>query len=181
MGAIRVIRGILAAIWCCLLALSLWLTVQRQVFQQEEISLAGVTLAPVEGDVMSPTLREGDLAVAVSPSGQEPPYAMGDMVLALDGKATRLVGTVDGEFIARGDGESPDKEALLPGGDILGKVVVALPGAGRVYQFLSSLWGPPVVLVVGVLLLALPSLFGLGREPAGAPAQEQPGKYRPRH
>ena len=60
MGAIRVIRGILAAIWCCLLPLSLWLTVQRQVFQQEEISLAGVTLAPVEGDAMSPTLREGD-------------------------------------------------------------------------------------------------------------------------
>ena len=129
MGAIRVIRGILAAIWCCLLALSLWLTVQRQVFQQEEISLAGVTLAPVEGDAMSPTLREGDLAVAVSPSGQEPPYAMGDMVLALDGKATRLVGTVDGEFIARGDGESPDKEALLPHGNIVGKVVAVLPGA----------------------------------------------------
>src|SRR5699024_6749424 len=109
-----------------LLALSLWLTVQRQVFQQEEISLAGVTLAPVEGDAMSPTLREGDLAVAMSPSGQEPPYAMGDMVLALDGKATRLVGTVDGEFIARGDGESPDKEALLPHGKIVGKVVAVL-------------------------------------------------------
>ena len=57
----------------------------------------------------------------------------------------------------------------------------ALPGGGEVWGFLSSLWGPPVVLVVGVLLLALPSLFGLRREPAGAPAQEQPGKYRPRH
>ena len=57
----------------------------------------------------------------------------------------------------------------------------ALPGGGEVWGFLSSLWGPPVVLVVGVLLLALPSLFGLGREPAGTPAQEQPGKYRPRH
>ena len=60
-------------------------------------------------------------------------------------------------------------------------LIAALPGGGEVWGFLSSLWGPPVVLVVGVLLLALPSLFGLGREPAGAPAQEQPGKYRPRH
>ena len=123
------------------------------------------------------------MAVAVSRSGYEPPYSLGDAVLCVDGTFQRLVGTVYGDFvfIARGDGEPQDKEALLPGGDILGKVVVALPGAGRVYQFLSSLWGPPVVLVVGVLLLALPSLFGLGREPAGAPAQEQPGKYRPRH
>ena len=65
--------------------------------------------------------------------------------------------------------------------DIQGAVIAALPGGGEVWGFLSSLWGPPVVLVVGVLLLALPSLFGLGREPAGTPAQEQPGKYRPRH
>lgn len=176
MGAIRVIRGILAAIWCCLLALSLWLTVQRQVFQQEEISLAGVTLAPVEGDAMSPTLREGDLAVAMSHSGQEPPYGMGDMVLALDGKATRLVGTVDGEFIARGDGESPDKEALLPHGNIVGKVVAILPGAAGFVEFLSALWGPPVVLAAGILLLGLPTFLGLGKL-----VSEKAGPYRGRH
>ena len=183
MGAIKVLRAVLGVILCALLGMSLWLTVQRQVFHQEELAVGGLVLAPVEGDAMAPALRDGDMAVAVSRSGYEPPYSLGDVVLCVDGTFQRLVGTVYGDFvfIARGDGEPQDKEALLPGGDILGKVVVALPGAGRVYQFLSSLWGPPVVLVVGVLLLALPSLFGLGREPADAPAQEQPGKYRPRH
>ncbi len=183
MGAIKGLRVVLAVLLCLVLGGSLWLTVQRQVFHQEELAVGGLILAPVEGDAMAPALRDGDMAVAVSRSGYEPPYSLGDAVLCVDGTFQRLVGTVYGDFvfIARGDGEPQDKEALLPGGDILGKVVVALPGGGEVWGFLSSLWGPPVVLVVGVLLLALPSLFGLGREPKGAPAQEQPGKYRPRH
>ena len=117
---------------------------------------------------MSPTLREGDLAVAMSPSGQEPPYGMGDMVLALDGKATRLVGTVDGE--------SPDKEVLLPQGNIVGKVVAVLPGAAGFVEFLSALWGPPVVLAAGILLLGLPTFLGLGK-----PVSEKAGPYRGRH
>ena len=140
MGAIKGLRVVLAALLCLVLGGSLWLTVQRQVFHQEELAVGGLILAPVEGDAMAPALRDGDMAVAVSRSGYEPPYSLGDAVLCVDGTFQRLV-----------------------------------------YQFLSSLWGPLVVLVVGVLLLALPSLFGLGREPAGAPAQEQPGKYRPRH
>ena len=111
-------------------------------------------------------------------------YAIGEPGLfgaLYDAGFTRLVGSVEGDFIARGDAQGEEAEALLPTADIQGAVIAALPGGGEVWGFLSSLWGPPVVLVVGVLLLALPSLFGLGREPAGTPAQEQPGKYRPRH
>ena len=40
---------------------------------------------------------------------------------------------------------------------------------------------PALLAVVGILLLALPSLLGLGREPRERPPREQPGKYRPRH
>ena len=147
---------VLAVLLSLVLGGSLWLTVQRQVFHQEELAVGGLILAPVEGDAMSPALEQGSLAVAVPRES----YQLGDVVLCGAG-FTRLVGSVEG--------------------DIQGAVIAALPGGGEVWGFLSSLWGPPVVLVVGVLLLALPSLFGLGREPAGAPAQEQPGKYRPRH
>lgn len=180
MGAIKALRALLGVLLCALLALSLWLTAQRQVFHQEELAVGGLILAPVEGDAMSPALRDGDMAVAVSRSGYEPPYSLGDAVLCVDGTFRRLVGTVYGDFvfIARGDGEPQDKEALLPGGDILGKVVVALPGAGRVYQFLSSWWGPPAVLAAGALLLSLPALLGLGRDPDAPPKR---GRHRGRH
>ena len=170
MGAIKGLRVVLAVLLCLVLGGSLWLTVQRQVFHQEELAVGGLILAPVEGDAMAPALEQGSLAVAVPRED----YQLGDVVL-YDAGFTRLVGSVEGDFIARGDAQGEEAEALLPTADIQGAVIAALPGGGEVWGFLSSLWGPPVVLVVGVLLLALPSLFGLGREPAGAPAQEQPG------
>ena len=162
MGAIKGLRVVLAVLLCLVLGGSLWLTVQRQVFHQEELAVGGLILAPVEGDAMSPALEQGSLAVAVPRED----YQLGDVVL-YDAGFTRLVGSVEGDFIARGDAQGEEAEALLPTADIQGAVIAALPGGGEVWGFLSSLWGPPVVLVVGVLLLALPSLFGLGREPAG--------------
>lgn len=176
MGAIKALRALLGVLLCALLALSLWLTAQRQVLGREEAELFGYTLKAVETSAMEPALPQGGLAaVAASPS-----YELGDPVLCGDGTFQRLVGTVYGDFvfIARGDGEPQDKEALLPGGDILGKVVVALPGAGRVYQFLSSWWGPPAVLAAGALLLFLPALLGLGRDPDAPPKR---GRHRGRH
>ena len=70
MGAIKGLRIALGIILVLVLGISVWLTVQRQVLHQEEISLGSVTLVPVEEDAMSPALREGDLAVAVSRAGE---------------------------------------------------------------------------------------------------------------
>ena len=178
MGAIKALRALLGVLLCALLALSLWLTAQRQVFHQEELAVGGLILAPVEGDAMSPALRDGDMAVAVSRSGYEPPYSLGDPVLCVDGTLTRLVGAVDGDFIARGDGQGEEAEALLSPGDIRGKVAALVPGAAGVYGFLSSWWGPPAVLAAGALLLSLPALLGLGRDPDAPPKR---GRHRGRH
>lgn len=185
MGAIKVLRAVLGVILCLALGASLWLTVQRQVFRQEQVTLAGATLRPVEEDTMAPAFTRGDLALAVP--GES--YQLGDAVLCVDGTFQRLVGSTDGDFIARGDSQGEEAEALLPPEQIQGRVVAALPGAGRVYQFLSSWWGTAVVLAVGALLLALPSVLGLGRAPASEQREprpekqpkQQPGKYRPRH
>ncbi len=174
MGAIKALRALLGVLLCALLALSLWLTAQRQVFHQEELAVGGLILAPVEGDAMEPALPQGGLAaVAASPS-----YELGDPVLCGDGTLTRLVGAVDGDFIARGDGQGEEAEALLSPGDIRGKVAALVPGAAGVYGFLSSWWGPPAVLAAGALLLSLPALLGLGRDPDAPPKR---GRHRGRH
>ena len=73
------------------------------------------------------------------------------------------------------------EEARLSPAELQGEVAASLPGAGRIAVFLGSPWGLAAVLVVGILLLALPSLLGLGREPRERSPREQPGKYRPRH
>ena len=126
MGAIK---GVLAALLCLVLGGSLWLTVQRQVFHQEELAVGGLILAPVEGDAMSPALEQGSLAVAVPRED----YQLGDVVL-YDAGFTRLVGSVEGDFIARGDAQGEEAEAPAGGagcgGAAAGAAKPVRPGAG---------------------------------------------------
>lgn len=161
MGAIKVLRAVLGVILCVLLGMSLWLTVQRQVFHKEELELLGVVVSPVTEDTMAPALEAGDVAVVVSGGD----CSLGDAVLCQDGSFQRLVGSVDGEFIARGDSQSQEDEALLPAEQIRGRVTGVVPGGQGVWAFFGSLWGPLVILVAGIVLLALPALLGLGRYP----------------
>lgn len=171
MGAIKGLRAVLGIILCLALGISVWLTVQGQVFHQEQVSLGGLTFRPVEEEAMAPTLAPGDLAV-ILPREE---YALGDAVLCRREEETsflRLVGTSGDSFIVRGDGEEEGGETLLAPDAIQGEVAAALPGAGTVYEFLGSWWGVPVILVVGILLLALPTLLGLGKVPRDAAPEE---------
>lgn len=171
MGAIKVLRGVIGVILCLVLGVSVWLTVERQVFHHSEVALGQVTLRPVADDAMAPVLHQGDLALTMATGN----YQMGDAVLCGDGEFRRLVGTVEDSFIARGDGEGEEAETLLTAQDVKGEVLASLPGAGLVMDYLGAPWGAPSVLVVGILLVVLPSLLGLGRKPSGRkPSAPQP-------
>ena len=171
MGAIKVLRGVIGVILCLVLGVSVWLTVERQVFHHSEVALGQVTLRPVADDAMAPVLHQGDLALTMATGN----YQMGDAVLCGDGEFRRLVGTVEDSFIARGDGEGEEAETLLTAQDVKGEVLASLPGAGLVMDYLSAPWGAPSVLVVGILLVVLPSLLGLGRRLSGRrPSAPQP-------
>ena len=176
MGAIKVLRGVIGVILCLVLGASVWLTVERQVFHHSEVALGQVTLRPVAGDAMAPALHQGDLTLTMATGN----YQMGDAVLCGDGEFRRLVGTVEGSFIARGDGEGEEAETLLTAQDVKWEVLASLPGAGLVMDYLSAPWGAPSVLVVGILLVVLPSLLGLGRRPSGRrPSGRRPSGCEP--
>ena len=176
MGAIKVLRGVIGVILCLVLGVSVWLTAERQVFHHPEVALGQVTLRPVADDAMAPVLHQGDLALTMATGN----YQMGDAVLCGDGEFRRLVGTVEDSFIARGDGEGEEAETLLTAQDVKGEVLASLPGAGLVMDYLSAPWGAPSVLVVGILLVVLPSLLGLGRRPSGRrPSGRKPSAPQP--
>lgn len=176
MGAIKVLRGVIGVILCLVLGVSVWLTVERQVFHHSEVALGQVTLRPVADDAMAPVLHQGDLALTMATGN----YQMGDAVLCGDGEFRRLVGTVEDSFIARGDGEGEEAETLLTAQDVKGEVLASLPGAGLVMDYLGAPWGAPSVLVVGILLVVLPSLLGLGRRLSGRkPSGRKPSAPQP--
>ena len=66
MGAIKALRALLGVLLCALLALSLWLTAQRQVLGREEAQLFGYTLKAVETSAMEPALPQGGLAAVAA-------------------------------------------------------------------------------------------------------------------
>lgn len=104
MGAIKAMRALLGVILCLVLGMSIWLVSQRQVLEQEEVSLFGLTLRQVKDTSMAPALSPGDLAVTVP----REEYGLGDAVLCQDQEGKffqRLVGSTGDSFIARGDGE----------------------------------------------------------------------------
>ena len=193
MGAIKALRALLGLILCLVLGVSVWLTVQGQVFHQEETAVAGMIFRPVEESSLEPTLTGGDLAV-IQPRGE---YAMGEIVLCQEEEKDSflLLAGINGEtFIVQEKDE--ETQRLLSPEAIRGKVVAALPGAGTVYEFLGSWWGAPVILVVGILLLALPTLLGVRKPSRRASAEEisteerpavqktvreKPGRYKSRH
>ena len=170
------LRGVIGVILCLVLGVSVWLTVERQVFHHSEVALGQVTLRPVADDAMAPVLHQGDVALTMATGN----YQMGDAVLCGDGEFRRLVGTVEDSFIARGDGEGEEAETLLTAQDVKGEVLASLPGAGLVMDYLGAPWGAPSVLVVGILLVVLPSLLGLGRKPSGRkPSGRKPSAPQP--
>ena len=193
MGAIKALRALLGLILCLVLGVSVWLTFQGQVFHQEETAVAGMIFRPVEESSLEPTLTGGDLAV-IQPREE---YAMGEIVLCQEEEKDSfllLAGTNGENFIVQEKDE--ETQRLLSPEAIRGKVVAALPGAGTVYEFLSSWWGAPVILVVGILLLALPTLLGVRKPSRRASAEEisteerpavektvreKPGRYKSRH
>jgi hypothetical protein len=176
MGAIKALRALLGLILCLVLGVSVWLTVQGQVFHQEETAVAGMIFRPVEESSLEPTLTGGDLAV-IQPREE---YAMGEIVLCQEEEKDSfllLAGTNGENFIVQEKDE--ETQRLLSPEAIRGKVVAALPGAGTVYEFLGSWWGAPVILVVGILLLALPTLLGVRKPSRRASAEEISTEERP--
>ena len=99
-------------------------------------------------------------------------------MLCGDGTLTRLVGAVDGDFIARGDGRRGGGSPSFPGTSG-GKVAALVPGAAGVYGFLSSWWGAAGALAAGGAAVPPPALLGLGRDPTPAQKGQAQGPPRP--
>lgn len=126
--------------------------------------LFGQRLFLQQEDVMGPEIQPGDLVLAKPREA----YAPGEAVLARDGaqvRALRIVGTVEGRLILRGDREDSEAEALFEETQVLGRIEAVLAGAGAALRTLASV---PVLAGVGVLLVLVLLLPRLTRVRAAA-------------
>lgn len=160
---INVLRGIIGVILCAVIVVNGWLLIDQLVFHHQPPAILGYSQLVVGSGSMSPTLEAGDL-ILVNPASD---YTLGDVVTFRDENGTfithRLVGTVEEDFITKGDANQVEDDTLLAKENILGRVVFSIPQGGKAILFLQSPLGLLLVIVIGFVLIELPVLLG-GRE-----------------
>jgi hypothetical protein len=135
----------------------------------------------VRDEAMSPSLRTGDVALAVDPDG---PLGAGAIVAArLDGRTvvTRVIGREDvpvdagaearaaADYIVRADGEPLEVTHVVAAADVRGEVGAAVPRVGLPLVLLAHPTRAPLgtLVVVGLLALTGVGAAELARERRG--------------
>lgn len=164
---IKVLRGVLTAVLCVLLAMNIWMLVQQTLLNREVPQVLGYSQYIVTTGSMEPNLSPGDLILVKA----EDQYELGDVVTFHDSHGSvvthRIMGTVGDQFITQGDANNTEDGDLLSAEQIIGKLQQVLPGMGFVIEFLRSPLGILVLVVAGVLLIKLPDWIGTVRGQGG--------------
>lgn len=171
---INILRTIIAVILIALLIFNGWLLVSQYIFKDNPPNIMGYSQFIVTSGSMQPTFKVGD--VVVVKSGAD--YEIGDVITfrlndSEELVTHRIVGSNSGGFITRGDANNVVDDTLQTSDNIVGKVQMSIPEIGNLLMFLKTPFGVLVLIVVGFLLIELPSIFsGKGGKAKGKQANE---------
>lgn len=170
-AAIGCLRVFLAVLLTAVIGLNLWMFIQQSVFHKDPPELFGYSQLVVTSGSMEPAFSAGDMIVI----REEEDYALGDIVtFRLSGGELvthRIVGSVEGSFITKGDANNTEDDDLLDPAQIVGRFVTYMPAVGSFLLFLRTPVGLFVLVVLGFLLIELPSLLGARRQEKGRHAR----------
>lgn len=162
--AIKILRGIITVLLLAIVTANLWMGVQQSLLHRDPPSIFGYSQLVVTSGSMEPEFSAGDVILI----RQGDSYELGDVVTFRDPAGAlvthRLVGRVDGMFVTKGDANNVEDEELLSPDDIVGKMVTYIPAMGQALLFLRTPLGLLLLIVVGFLLIELPTLTGVFRE-----------------
>ena len=170
-ATINVLRAVMAVLLTAVIGANLWLLIQQSVFQKDPPEIFGYSPLVVTSGSMEPAFSAGDLIVI----REEDDYALGDIVtFRLSGGELvthRIVGSVEGSFITKGDANNTEDDELLTPAQVVGKLVTYIPAVGSFLLFLRTPVGLAVLVIVGFLLIELPVLLGARRQEKGRHAR----------
>lgn len=170
-AAIRCLRVLFAVLLTAIIGLNLWMLVQQSVLKKDPPEIFGYSQLVVTSGSMEPAFSAGDMILI----RQEEDYALGDIVTfrlsSGDLVTHRIVGSVEGSFITKGDANNTEDDELLDPQQIVGKLVTYIPAVGSFLLFLRTPVGLFVLVAVGFLLIELPTLLGARRQEKGRHAK----------
>lgn len=155
----RTARYLGIAVLAAIVGLNIWQMAARALLGQELPGLFGYSSLVVMSGSMEPAISAGDLLII----RREATYQEGEVVSFSDNGSYithRLVGQTDGGFITQGDSNNVPDPDLIHAEQIVGRVVLVIPGLGGALLFLRT---PAGILLTGLFVFAAVFLAG----PAG--------------
>ncbi len=156
---LKVIKWIVLALLLFLLACNIYVLIRRAAFGDKMPRVFGFASAVVVSPSMEPTIKVNDMVIVHT----RKEYREKDVVMYLDsyGDYTthRIVGETENGFILQGDNNDSPDSAPVAKDKIVGAVVLTIPKAGKLSNFISSPWGALTIAVVGMAIIFLPDVI----------------------
>lgn len=162
----KVLYYIVIGIVVAVVAASLYSVIASKIFKQKVPMVFGYAYLLVETDSMKgdkPDSFPGHTLIVIKAQDE---YKVDDIVTFDEGgKHTtthRIVREINGQFITKGDGnnvEDNDENSLLPPDKIFGKVIWDSQVLGKLLVYASKPFGIIFILLIGFLLIYLPTFF----------------------
>lgn len=154
----RICSGAVTAVLAVLLAANLYVLAAQRL-GTEDPAVLGLRSAVVLTGSMSGTIEPDDLVV----THEEASYDAGDIIMFRSGSHTvthRITAvTVEG-YRTRGDANNTEDAAVTPPEDVLGRVVLVLPGVGGAVRLLRTPLGMLCLVLALPLVLWAPEALG---------------------
>lgn len=154
----RICSGAVTAVLVVLLAANLYVLAAQRL-GTEDPALLGLRSAVVLTGSMSGIIEPDDLVV----THEEASYDAGDIIMFRSGSHTvthRITAVTAEGYRTRGDANNTEDAAVTPPEDVLGRVVLVLPGVGGAVRFLRTPLGMLCLVLALPLVLWAPEALG---------------------
>lgn len=155
----RYLYNILMVLVCLILLINVWQLAAQRFLHMDIPSVLGYSYLTVLSGSMEPEFSAGDVLVI----HKEEHYAKGDVIAFYeDGMliSHRIIDEGQEGFITKGDANNvPDDELVMPE-QIAGKMVLSIPGLGKVILFLRTPLGMILFVLLGIAMVMLPERIG---------------------
>ena len=159
MKALKIIGRIFSAVLSVLLALllicNLYTIAARFLWDDPNPSVLGFSSAVVISGSMSGAIEVNDMVVIHAQKA----YAPGDVITFRSGEnlvTHRLLEQTPEGYITKGDANNTPDPDPVPADAVEGKVVLVIPGMGRLMELIRTPIGMLLLAAVGFLLIEIP-------------------------
>ena len=154
----RILSIVLTSVLVLMLLSNIYVLIARKVSNELQPDVFGWSWAVVVSGSMEEKISVDDLIIV----HRQKDYDERDIISFESGKSVvthRIVEKGDGCFITKGDANNTPDSLPVPKEKVIGKVVLIVPGVGKITRFFQEPLGISLLVFTGLLIIELPFLI----------------------